>query len=52
MGQNMIEYIQDRPGHDRRYSADITKINSELKWSPRFSLTEGLHKTIEWYSNI
>jgi len=52
MSENMIEYIQDRPGHDRRYSTDITKISSELKWSPRFSLSEGLNNTIEWYSNL
>lgn len=52
IGKNMIEYIQDRPGHDRRYSTDIGKITSELKWSPRFSLTEGLNNTIEWYSNL
>ena len=52
MSENMIEYTQDRPGHDRRYSTDITKISSELKWSPRFSLSEGLNNTIEWYSNL
>lgn len=52
MSEDMIEYIQDRPGHDRRYSTDITKISSELKWSPRFSLSEGLNNTIEWYSNL
>ena len=49
MKENMIEYVQDRPGHDRRYSTDITKIRHELKWSPRFSIEQGLDKTIEWY---
>ncbi len=49
MKENMIEYVKDRPGHDRRYSTDITKIRHELKWSPRFSLEQGLDKTIEWY---
>lgn len=49
MTEDMIEYVNDRPGHDRRYSTDITKIRHELKWSPRFSLEEGLDKTIEWY---
>lgn len=49
MTEDMIEYVKDRPGHDRRYSTDITKIRHELKWSPRFSLEEGLDKTIEWY---
>lgn len=49
MKENMIEYIDDRPGHDRRYSTDITKIRHELKWSPRFDIDKGLEKTIEWY---
>jgi dTDP-glucose 4,6-dehydratase len=49
MKENMIEYVQDRPGHDRRYSTDITKIRHELKWSPRFSIEQGLDNTIEWY---
>ena len=47
--ENMIEYVKDRPGHDRRYSTDITKIQTELGWSPRFNLEQGLEKTIEWY---
>jgi dTDP-glucose 4,6-dehydratase len=51
MKENMIEYVQDRPGHDRRYSTDITKIRHELKWSPRFSIEQGLDTTIEWYGN-
>jgi len=49
MKEDMIEYVKDRPGHDRRYSTDITKIRHELKWSPRFTLEQGLEKTIEWY---
>lgn len=49
MREDMIEYVKDRPGHDRRYSTDITKIRHEIKWSPRFSLDEGLNETIEWY---
>jgi dTDP-glucose 4,6-dehydratase len=49
MREDMIEYVKDRPGHDRRYSTDITKIRHEIKWSPRFSLDEGLNATIEWY---
>jgi dTDP-glucose 4,6-dehydratase len=51
MKESMIEYVQDRPGHDRRYSTDITKIRHELKWSPRFSIEQGLDKTIEWYEH-
>jgi dTDP-glucose 4,6-dehydratase len=49
MKENMVEYVEDRPGHDRRYSTDITKIRHELKWTPRFNLENGLEKTIEWY---
>jgi len=49
MKEDMIEYVNDRPGHDRRYSTDIAKIRHELKWSPQFTLEEGLDKTIEWY---
>jgi len=49
MKEDMVEYVKDRPGHDRRYSTDITKIRYELKWSPKISLEEGLEKTIEWY---
>ena len=51
MTEDMIEYVEDRPGHDRRYSTDITKIRHELKWSPRFSIEQGLDSTIEWYES-
>lgn len=49
MKESMIEYVKDRPGHDYRYSTDITKVRHEFKWSPRFSIEDGLDKTIEWY---
>ena len=51
MGKNesMIEYVKDRPGHDRRYSTDISKITKDLNWKPRFDIDDGLTKTIEWY---
>lgn len=45
----LIQYVADRPGHDRRYAMDIARISSELNWRPRHSLTEGLQATIEWY---
>jgi dTDP-glucose 4,6-dehydratase len=45
----LIQHVADRPGHDRRYAMDITKISSELGWQPRYSLTDGLEKTIRWY---
>jgi dTDP-glucose 4,6-dehydratase len=50
MKEDMVEYVKDRPGHDRRYSTDITKIRHELKWSPRFDIDTGLDKTIAWYT--
>jgi dTDP-glucose 4,6-dehydratase len=45
----LIQYVKDRPGHDRRYAMDITKVRNELGWQPRHSLTSGLLKTVEWY---
>jgi len=47
--ENLIEFVKDRPGHDRRYSTDISKIKNEIGWSPRFNLEFGLHKTINYY---
>jgi dTDP-glucose 4,6-dehydratase len=47
--QSLIQFVTDRPGHDRRYAMDITKINKELGWTPRQSLESGLLKTVEWY---
>lgn len=49
--ESMVEYVKDRPGHDRRYSTSIDKISKELGWKPKFNLEEGLVKTIEWYEN-
>ncbi len=46
---SLIKFVPDRPGHDRRYAMDITKINQELGWQPRQSLASGLLKTVEWY---
>lgn len=47
--ESSIEYVTDRPGHDRKYSVDWTKINRELGWSPSVTLEEGLQRTITWY---
>jgi len=47
---NLIEFVGDRPGHDKRYAIDATKIQTELKWSPEVSWEQGLRDLIEWYS--
>lgn len=47
--QQLITYIKDRPGHDRRYAIDATKINKELGWHPSVTFEEGLQLTIDWY---
>lgn len=50
-GDEMIEHVEDRKGHDFRYAIDFSKIKNELGWFPRISFDEGLKKTIEWYKN-
>lgn len=47
--EELITYIKDRPGHDKRYAIDATKINQELGWKPSVTFEEGLKKTIDWY---
>jgi dTDP-glucose 4,6-dehydratase len=47
--EKLITYIKDRPGHDRRYAIDATKINKELGWKPSVTFEEGLAQTIDWY---
>jgi dTDP-glucose 4,6-dehydratase len=47
--EKLITYIKDRPGHDRRYAIDATKINKELGWKPSVTFEEGLSLTIDWY---
>ena len=48
-GDDLIHYVTDRPGHDRRYAIDNTKIREELGWEPRHSFETALQKTVEWY---
>jgi dTDP-glucose 4,6-dehydratase len=50
-GEHMVEFVKDRPGHDRRYAIDFSKIKNELGWEPQVSFEEGLKMTIEWYKN-
>ena len=47
--ESLIRYVQDRPGHDRRYALDSSKIQCELGWKPEISFDEGISRTIEWY---
>ncbi len=47
--QNLKKYVTDRPGHDRRYAMNISRIERELGWKPRYDLKNGLRKTVEWY---
>ena len=47
--KSLIKYVQDRPGHDRRYAIDCTKAETELGWSPKITFEHGLQGTIDWY---
>ena len=46
--EDLIKYVKDRPGHDRRYAIDNTKITSELGWIPKYTFEEGIKETIQW----
>jgi len=48
---SLIRFVADRPGHDRRYAIDFSKIGKELGWRPTVSFEEGVRLTIEWYQN-
>ena len=48
---SLLSYVQDRPGHDRRYALHCKKIETELGWRPAIPLEDGLRQTIEWYQN-
>ncbi len=47
--EKLVTYVKDRPGHDRRYAIDATKIKRELGWSPRVTFEQGLEQTVNWY---
>ncbi len=49
--ESLVSYVQDRPGHDRRYALNCMKIEAELGWRPTISLEDGLRRTIDWYKN-
>jgi len=47
--ESLITFVTDRPGHDRRYAIDASKIMAELDWKPTVTFEQGLKKTIRWY---
>jgi len=47
--RRLIQFVKDRPGHDRRYAIDASKIKKELGWTPRHNFEEALEKTVDWY---
>ncbi len=47
--EDLIEHVKDRPGHDRRYAINNTKITSQLGWKPEYTFERGIHETIQWY---
>lgn len=49
--EELITYVKDRPGHDKRYAIDSSKIQNELGWSPKMNFENGIKQTIEWYFN-
>jgi dTDP-glucose 4,6-dehydratase len=49
--KDLITYVKDRPGHDRRYAIDATKIETELGWTPTETFESGIRKTVSWYLN-
>jgi len=47
--KSLIQFVEDRPGHDQRYAIDFSKARQELNWSPQVTFREGLQQTIDWY---
>jgi dTDP-glucose 4,6-dehydratase len=47
--ESLIQPVKDRPGHDRRYSLDCSKIGRELGWTPGFNFERALEETVKWY---
>lgn len=51
ISEDLIKYVKDRPGHDKRYAIDSTKIKTQLGWVPNYTFEQGMKETIEWYLN-
>lgn len=49
--EDLIEFVEDRPGHDIRYSLDSSKVRRELRWAPKYEFEEALNKTVSWYDS-
>ncbi|MGV8941440.1 MAG: dTDP-glucose 4,6-dehydratase [Lysobacter sp.] len=47
--ESLVTYVKDRPGHDRRYAVDASKLHGELGWAPAVTFDEGMAKTVDWY---
>ena len=47
--KSLLNFVEDRPGHDTRYAIDSSKIMNELKWKPQESFESGIKKTVKWY---
>ena len=47
--ESLIQHVADRPGHDRRYAIDNSKITAELGWKPAYTFERGMKETIQWY---
>lgn len=47
--ENLIQFVPDRPGHDRRYAMNSTKIRTQLGWKPKINFETGIHETVKWY---
>ena len=47
--ESLITYVKDRPGHDRRYAIDASRMRDQLGWTPAHTFEQGLRETVEWY---